>query len=99
MKKQSAHLVLGIGRKILAIEVRGQHDASRCIWVFGRDDVREVPWAIWCPLYEAVLLYVPFEIAESGSDVVADKSVVFGVGYLTHEIQIQATEKKYTHAV
>ena len=37
---------------------------------------------------------MPFEIAESGNDVVADKSVVFGTGYLTDELQIQAKVKK-----
>src|SRR6266404_8743550 len=79
------HLVRGVGRKILAVVVRCQYDASRRIWVFGRDDVRKVLWTIRCRVYEGVLLYVPFELAECGNDVIADKSVVFGVGYMTRE--------------
>ena len=79
---RQAHLVLGIGREILAVIVRRQHDASRRIWVLRCDDVRKVYRTVRCWRYETVLLYVPFEIAKSGNDVVADKSAVLRAGYL-----------------
>ncbi len=73
-------LVFGIGREILAVIMCGQDDAPWRIWVFRRDDVREVFWAVGRRAYESVLFYVPVELAKRGGDVVADEGVVFGVG-------------------
>ena len=73
-------LIFGIGREILAVIMCGQDDAPRRIWVFRRDDVREVFWAVGRRAYESVLFYVPVELAKRGGDVVADEGVVFGVG-------------------
>lgn len=57
-------LVLWVGREELAVEMCGQDNAPRCVWVLRRDHVREVFRAIWCRFHESVLLYVPIELAE-----------------------------------
>jgi hypothetical protein len=58
----------------------GQNNAPWCIWVLRRDHVGEVFWAIWCHVHEAILFYVPIELAERRDEVISDKGVVFGVG-------------------
>jgi hypothetical protein len=73
-------LIVGIGREILAVVVCGQDDAPWRVWVFRRDDVREVFGTEWRRGYETVLFYVPIELAEGGCDIVADESMVFGLG-------------------
>ena len=79
-KERVTCLVFGIGREIFAVVMCGQDDTPRRIWVFRRDDVREVFWAVGRRAYEGVLFYVPVELAKRGGDVVADEGVVFGVG-------------------
>ena len=76
-------LVLGIRREKLAVEMCGQDNAPRCVWVFRRDYVGEVFWAIWCRVHESILFYVPVELAERRDDVISDEGVVFGVGCTT----------------
>jgi hypothetical protein len=73
-------LVLGVGRKELAVEMRGQDNAPCCVWVLRCDHVGEVFQAIWCRVLESVLLYVPIELAEGRNDVISNKGVVFSVG-------------------
>jgi hypothetical protein len=80
-KLTSTCLVFRIVREILAVEMRGQNDAPRRVWVFRRDDVCEGLWTVWRHGYETVLFYMPVEIAERGGEVVADKCVIFGFGW------------------
>lgn len=58
----------------------GQDDAPWRVWVFRRDDIREIFGTEWRRGYETVLFYVPIELAEGGGDIVADESMVFGAG-------------------
>ena len=73
-------LVVGIGREILAVEVRGQDDTPGRVWVFRRDEVRKGLWADWRRGYEGVFFYMPVEVAERGGEVIANKCVVFSAG-------------------
>ena len=73
-------LVLRVRREEFAVEVCGQDNASRSVWVLRRDHVGEVFRAIWCRIHESVLFYMPIELAERRNDVVSNKSMVFSVG-------------------
>jgi len=73
-------LVLGVGRKELAVEMCGQDDAPWCVWVFRCDHVGKVFQAIWCRVFESVLFYVPIELSERRNDVISNEGVVFSVG-------------------
>ena len=79
-------LVFGIVREIFAVEMRGEDDAPGRIWIFRRDDVREVLWAKWRRCYESVFFYMPVELAEGGGEVIADERMVFSAGCVHQQI-------------
>jgi hypothetical protein len=73
-------LVIGVQGEELAVKMSRQDNAPCRVWVLRRDHVGEIFRAIWCRVHEAVLLYVPVELAERRNDVVSNKRAVFGVG-------------------
>lgn len=54
-RKELDVMVLGIGREKLAVEMCGQSNAPWSVWIFRRDHVGDVFWAIWCRVHESIL--------------------------------------------
>ena len=74
-----SHLITGVRRVKLAVEVSGDDYAPRCHWVLRGNDIREALEPVWSLVRERVLLNVPLKLLQRVNDIIPDLSVVCAV--------------------
>ena len=84
-------LVRRIVGEELAVEMGSKYDATRGLWVFRRNDIRELLATIRCIVLECILLNMPIKILESLHNILPDLSVICGIGCGAIRVNIRCT--------